>query len=129
MAEMEKNTPLCAMYNVTIIINPDKLVPLKAALNELGIQGLTVTHVEGCGTQHGSVTHHYRGAVADMSLLPKAKVEVTVSEIPVQDVIDTAMSVLKSDNIGAGKIFVYEVAKVVRVRTGETDYDALQYKK
>ena len=125
MAVMAKTA---AMYNVTIIINPDKLVPLKAALNDLGIQGITVTHVEGCGTQHGGVTH-YRGAVADMSLLPKAKVEVIVSEIPVQDVIDTAMSVLKSDSIGAGKIFVYEVAKVVRVRTGETDYDALQYKK
>ena len=125
MAEMAKTA---AMYNVTIIINPDKLVPLKAALNDLGIQGITVKHVEGCGTQHGGVTH-YRGSVADMSLLPKAKVEVIVSEIPVQDVIDTAMSVLKSDSIGAGKIFVYEVAKVVRVRTGETDYDALQYKK
>jgi len=117
---------MAKMYNVTIIINPDKLYPLKQALNELGVQGMTVTHVEGCGTQHGGVSH-YRGAVVDMSLLPKAKVEVVVSEIPVQDVIDSAMKVLKTDEIGAGKIFVYDVEKVVRVRTGETDYDALQY--
>lgn len=116
------------MYNVTIIINPDRLLPLKMALNELGIQGMTVTHVEGCGTQHGGISH-YRGSTVDMSLLPKAKVEVIVSAIPVQDVIDTAMSVLKTDSIGAGKIFVYDVEKVVRVRTGEIDFEALQYTK
>ena len=117
---------MAKMYNVTIIINPDRLLPLKIALNELGIQGMTVTHVEGCGTQHGGVSH-YRCSVVDMSLLPKAKVEVIVSSIPVDDVIDAAMKVLKSDKIGAGKIFVYDVEKVVRVRTGETDFDALQY--
>ena len=116
---------MAKMYNVTIIINPDRLLPLKIALNELGIQGMTVTHVEGCGTQHGGVSH-YRGSVVDMSLLPKAKVEVIVSSIPVDDVIDAAMKVLKSDKIGDGKIFVYDVENVVRVRTGEQGYDALQ---
>ncbi len=117
---------MAKLSNVTLIINPDKLGELKAAFNELGIMGMTVTHVEGCGTQFGGAGR-YRGTETDMSLLPKTKVEVVVSEIPVQSVVDTAMRVLKSDRIGAGKIFVYDVEKIYRVRTGETDYDALQY--
>lgn len=117
---------MAKLSNVTMIINPDRLAALKVALNELGIRGMTVTHVEGCGAQLG-VVGHYRGAKTDISLLPKAKVEVVVSEIPVEKVIDTALEVLKSDQVGAGKIFVYDVEKVIRVRTGETDYDALQY--
>lgn len=116
---------MAKMSNVTIIINPDKLGELKAALNELGILGMTVTHVEGCGTQLGAVGY-YRGNKTDMSLLPKTKVEVIVSAIPVEDVIATAKKVLESDEIGAGKIFVYDVEHVVRVRTGDADYDALQ---
>ena len=117
---------MAKLSNVTLIINPDKFSELKAAFNKLGILGMTVTHVEGCGTQLGGVGR-YRGAETDMSLLPKTKVEVVVSAIPVEKVVETAMEVLKSDQIGAGKIFVYDVEKIYRVRTGETDYDALQY--
>lgn len=115
------------MSNVTIIINPDKLAEMKKALNRVGIRGMTVTHVEGCGTQLGGMGR-YRGNEVDISLLPKTKIEVIVSKVPVQTVIDAALEVLGSEEIGAGKIFVYDVEKVVRARTGETDYDALQYK-
>lgn len=117
---------MAKLSNVTLIISPDKLPALKAALNEIGIRGMTVTHVEGCGAQLG-VVGHYRGAKTDISLLPKTKVEVVVSEIPVDTVIEAALAVLHSDQVGAGKIFVYDVEKIVRVRTGETDYAALQY--
>lgn len=116
---------MAKMSNVTIITNPDRLPELKHALNELGVLGMTVTHVEGCGTQLGG-TGYYRGTKRDMSLLPKVKVEVVVSAIPVDDVIKAAEKALNSDAIGAGKIFVYDVEKIIRVRTGETDYDALQ---
>lgn len=117
---------MAKLSNVTIIINPDKFTKLKAALNEIGIRGITVTHVEGCGAQLGK-KGHYRGIATDIELLPKTKVEVVVSEIPVEKVVNTAMEVLKSDEIGAGKIFVYDVEHVMRVRTGEQDYDALQF--
>lgn len=115
------------MSNVTMIINPDKFVDMKEALNKIGIRGMTVTHVEGCGTQLGGMGR-YRGTKIEIGLLPKIKIEVIVSAIPVQDVIDAALDVLKSEEIGAGKIFVYDVEKVVRARTGEVDFDALQYK-
>lgn len=114
------------MSNITIIINPDKFADMKAALNRIGIRGMTVTHVEGCGTQLGGMGR-YRGTEMEIGLLPKTKIEVVVTEIPVQTVIDAALDVLKSEDIGAGKIFVYDVEKVVRARTGEVDYDALQY--
>lgn len=113
------------MYNVTIIFNPEKLKPLITAFNALGITGITVTHVEGCGAQHG-FKGYYRGIENDIQLLPKVKVEVIVSEIPVEKVIDTATTVLDSSEIGAGKIFVYDVEKVLRIRTKETDFQALQ---
>lgn len=114
------------MYNVTLVINPDKFGALKQAFNELGICGMTVTHVEGCGTQ---MTHsgYYRGTPTDISLLPKTKVEVVVSRIPVEQVVETARKILYTGAIGDGKIFVYDVEKIFRIRTGETDYDALQY--
>lgn len=113
------------MYNVTIIFNPEKLKPLVNAFNALGITGITVTHVEGCGAQHG-FKGYYRGIENDIQLLPKVKVEVIVSAIPVDTVIEAASKVLDSKEIGAGKIFVYDVEKVLRVRTRETDFDALQ---
>jgi Amt family ammonium transporter len=113
------------MYNVTLIFNPEKLKPIISAFNALGITGITVSHVEGCGAQHG-FRGYYRGVENDIQLLPKVKVEVIVSAIPVDKVIETATSVLDSKEIGAGKIFVYDVEKVFRVRTRETDYDALQ---
>ena len=94
---------MAKMSNVTLIINPDKFTALKTALNRLGIVGMTVTHVEGCGIQLG-MTGHYRGVEMEMGLLPKTKVEVVVSEIPVKRVIETAAAILDSDEIGAGKV-------------------------
>ena len=117
---------MAKLSNVTLIINPDKFADLKAAFNRIGIRGMTVTHVEGCGTQMGK-TGRYRGAVVDMSLLPKTKVEVVVSKIPVETVIQAAREVLCTDHFGDGKIFVYDVEHILRVRTGEEDFEALQY--
>jgi Amt family ammonium transporter len=116
---------MSGMYNVTLIFNPEKLKPLITEFNKLGITGITVTHVEGCGTQHG-FKGFYRGIENDIQLLPKVKVEVIVSTIPVETVISTATKVLDSKDIGAGKIFVYDVEKVFRVRTKELDFEALK---
>lgn len=116
---------MAKLSNVTIILNPDRLSDLRAELQSIGIRGMTITHVEGCGTQLGHVGR-YRGTEMDMSLLPKTKVEVVVSKIPVEKVIEAAHRVLHTGNIGDGKIFVYDVEKIFRVRTEEYDYDALQ---
>ena len=113
------------MYKVEIITRPRMLEALKDALNEIGITGITVSQVLGCGTQKGA-TEYYRGVPVDINLLPKIKLEIVVCEVPVQSVIDTANTVLRTGKIGDGKIFVYEVARVIRVRTGEEDFDALQ---
>ena len=117
---------MAKLSNVTMIINPNKFNELKDAMDELGIRGMTVTDVKGCGAQRGKKVF-YRGTETDMTLLPKTKVEVVVSEIPVEKVVEAAVKVLWTGNVGDGKIFVYDVEKVYRVRTGETDYDALQY--
>ena len=113
------------MYKVTIICKLAKFDTLKKALNELGVTGMTMTQVMGCGIQKGS-TERYRGAIVDSTLLPKVKVEVIVFKIPVQSVIDTAKKALYTGHIGDGKIFVYNVSRVVKVRTGEEDGEALQ---
>ena len=113
------------MHKVSIICRLSKFDELKHALNELGVTGMTMTQVMGCGIQKGS-TERYRGAVVDSTLLPKVKVEVIVSQIPVSDVIEAATKALYTGHIGDGKIFVYNVMKVVKVRTGEEDYAALQ---
>ena len=116
---------MAEMNLVTIIFNPDKFTELKKALNEIGVTGMTVTHVEGCGVQHGN-TQKYRGVEMDITLLPKIKVDIVVSEVPVDLVIAAAKEVLYTGNIGDGKIFVYDVDNVVKVRTGEEGYEALQ---
>ena len=113
------------MHKVSIICRLSKFDELKHALNELGVTGMTMTQVMGCGIQKGS-TERYRGAVVDSTLLPKVKVEVIVSQIPVSEVIEAAKKALYTGHIGDGKIFVYNVMKVVKVRTGEEDYAALQ---
>lgn len=113
------------MYKIDIITRPRMLDPLKDALNEIGITGITVSQVLGCGTQKGA-TEYYRGVPVDINLLPKVKLEIVVCEVPVEKVIETANQILRTGKIGDGKIFVYEVAKVVRIRTGEENYDALQ---
>lgn len=113
------------MHKVEIITRPRMLDSLKDALNDIGITGITISQVLGCGTQKGA-TEFYRGVPLDINLLPKIKVEIVVCEIPVEQVIETATHVLRTGKIGDGKIFVYDVAKVVRIRTGEEDYNALQ---
>ncbi len=113
------------MHKVSIICRLSKFDELKKALNELGVTGMTMTQVMGCGIQKGS-TERYRGAVVDSTLLPKVKVEVIVSKISVEKVIEAAKKALYTGHIGDGKIFVYNVARVVKVRTGEEDFAALQ---
>ncbi|MBR5897679.1 MAG: adenylate cyclase, partial [Lachnospiraceae bacterium] len=113
------------MSKVVIIARLSKYDALKKAMNDLGVTGMTVTQVMGCGIQKGA-GEMYRGVEVDATLLPKVKVEVVVSRIPVQAVIDAAKKVLYTGNIGDGKIFVYNVSKVVKIRTGEEDFAALQ---
>ena len=117
--------PDTGMHKVAIICRLSKFDELKHALNELGVTGMTMTQVMGCGIQKGS-EERYRGAVVDSTLLPKVKVEVIVSRIPVERVIESAKKALYTGHIGDGKIFVYNVMKVIKVRTGEEDFDALQ---
>ncbi len=113
------------LTNVSIICKQSKFEELKNALNNIGITGITVTQVLGCGTQKGSL-EFYRGVAVDMILLPKIQVDVVVSKVPVRTVIETARKALYTGHIGDGKIFVYDVENVVRVRTGEEGYAALQ---
>ena len=113
------------MYKVVIIAKLARYDHLKKAMNDIGVTGMTVTQVMGCGIQKGS-GEKYRGAEVDATLLPKVKVEVVVSKIPVDKVVEAAKKALYTGHIGDGKIFVYDVAKVVKVRTGEEDLAALQ---
>ncbi len=110
---------------VDIIVKQEKFEKLKKAMNQIGVSGMTVTQVLGCGTQKGA-PEYYRGVPIEMQLLPKVQVEMVVSKVPVTDVIETARKVLYTGHIGDGKIFVYDVENVVKVRTGEQGYDALQ---
>ena len=114
------------MYKVVIIAKLSRYDHLKKAMNNLGVTGMTCTQVMGCGIQKGS-GERYRGAEVDATLLPKIKVEVVVSKIPVDSVVEAAKKALYTGHIVDGKIFVYDVAKVVKIRTGEEDMEALQY--
>ena len=113
------------IYKIVIIAKLARFETLKTALNDLGVTGMTMTQVMGCGIQKGA-GEMYRGVEMDATLLPKVKVEVVVSKIPVSSVIDAAKKALYTGHIGDGKIFVYNVDKVVKVRTGEEDFAALQ---
>lgn len=113
------------IYKVVIITKQERIERLKKSMNNLGVTGMTVTQVMGCGIQKGA-GEMYRGVEIDATLLPKAKVEIVVSKIPVSEVIETAKKTLYTGHIGDGKIFVYGVDKVVKVRTGEEDFAALQ---
>lgn len=110
---------------VTILCKQNKFDDLKTALNNIGVSGITVTQVLGCGIQKGAAKM-YRGAEIDVVLLPKVKVEVIVSAVPVAAVVDAAKKALYTGNIGDGKIFVYDVENVIKVRTGEEGFAALQ---
>lgn len=113
------------IYEVVIIARLVKFDELKKALNDLGVTGMTVTQVMGCGIQKGA-NAYYRGVEMDASLLPKVKVDVVIGAIPVDKIIQVVRDTLYTGNIGDGKIFVYEVEKVVKVRTGEENMEALQ---
>lgn len=113
------------LSNVTILCNQAKFEDLKTAMNRIGVTGMTVTQVLGCGIQKGK-TEYYRGVPMAINLLPKVQVEIVVSKVPVAEVIDAAKKSLYTGHIGDGKIFVYDVENVVKVRTGEEGYDALQ---
>ncbi len=112
------------IYKVVIIAKLSRYDVLRKAMNSIGVTGMTVTQVMGCGIQKGA-GEKYRGAEIDATLLPKVKVEVVVSAIPVEKVIESAKKVLYTGHIGDGKIFVYNVDKVVKIRTGEEDMAAL----
>ncbi|MBR1470532.1 MAG: P-II family nitrogen regulator, partial [Lachnospiraceae bacterium] len=113
------------MHKVVIITKLSRYDKIKRALNTLGVTGITVTQVTGCGIEKGA-GQMYRGVEMDMTLLPKIKLEVVVSKIPVDSVIETAKKTLYTGKIGDGKIFVYPVSRVVKIRTGEEDFAALQ---
>ncbi|MBR6917549.1 MAG: adenylate cyclase, partial [Clostridia bacterium] len=110
---------------IEIICKEQRFEALKNAMIEIGITGMTVSHVLGCGAQKGQ-PEYYRGVPVEANLLPKIQVDIVVSKVPVRHVIETAKSVLYTGHIGDGKIFVYDVENVVKVRTGEEGYDALQ---
>ena len=113
------------MTKVEIICKESRFDALKNAMMGIGITGMTVSHVLGCGIQGGK-PEYYRGVQVETNLLPKVQVDIVVSKVPVQSVIDTAKRALYTGHIGDGKIFVYDVENVVKVRTGEEGYDALQ---
>ena len=113
------------MTKVEIICKESRLEALKTAMMSIGITGMTVSHVMGCGAQKGR-PEFYRGVAIEATLLPKIQVDIVVSKVPVSAVIETAKKVLYTGHIGDGKIFVYNVENVVKVRTGEEGYDALQ---
>ncbi len=123
--ELKQSAKEAKMTKVSILTKQSKFEDLKTALAEIGVTGLTVTQVLGCGVQKGA-SEYYRGVKVDMDLLPKVKVEVVVSKVPVAEVVAAARKALYTGHIGDGKIFVYDVEDVVRVRTGESGYEALQ---
>ena len=113
------------MTKVEIITKLERFEQLKNALYGIGITGMTVTNTMGCGMQKGSA-EFYRGVPIEPRLLPKVKVEVVVCKVPVEKVVDAAKNALYTGRIGDGKIFVYDVENVMKVRTGEEGYEALQ---
>lgn len=123
MPSFNDGTP--KLTKVEIICKESKLETLKAAMMDIGITGMTVSHVLGCGVQKGK-PEYYRGVPVETNLLPKVQIDIVVSKVPVSSVIDTAKKVLYTGHIGDGKIFVYDVENVIKVRTGEEGYAALQ---
>lgn len=114
-----------SLSKVEILTKQSRFDALKNALNEIGVTGMTVSQVLGCGMQMGQ-SEYYRGSQVEVKLLPKIKVEIVLAKVPVETVVNTARKVLYTGHIGDGKIFVYDVRNVVKIRTGEVDYDAMQ---
>lgn len=113
------------MTKIAIVCNQNRFETLKNKLNDIGVTGITVTQVIGCGNQKGN-TEYYRGVALEMNLLPKIKVEVIVCKVPVMTVVEVVKQALYTGKIGDGKIFIYDVENVIKVRTGEEGYEALQ---
>lgn len=117
--------PNAKMTKVVIITKQSKFEAIKAALDQIGITGMTVTQVLGCGMQKGG-KEYYRGVPVETTLLPKVKIEIVICKVPLKLLVDTAKNALYTGNLGDGKIFIYNVENVIKVRTGEEGYDALQ---
>jgi nitrogen regulatory protein P-II 1 len=115
------------LTKIDIITSPSRFDDLKDALGEIGITGMTVTNVLGCGMQKGH-KEYYRGNTVEINLLQKVKVEIVVCDVPVKDVVDVAKKTLHTGHIGDGKIFVYDIQNAIRLSTGDEGRDALQYK-
>lgn len=109
---------------IDIITRPSKLEDLKDALNKIGVRGMTVSQVYGCGTQRGH-KEVYRGREYEVNLVPKIKLETVVCEIPVEKVLEVAQKILRTGEFGDGKIFVYELSDAVRIRTGHRGVEAI----
>ncbi len=114
-----------SMSKVEVIMRQSSFDRFKQAMNEIGVTGMTVMHVNGCGMQLGH-SEYYRGSQVEVHLTPKIKVEIVAAKVPVEMVVNTARKVHFTGHIGDGKIFVYDVRNVVKIRTGEVDYDAMQ---
>lgn len=120
-----ENTTDKKLTKIVVIMKQNKFEDFKVAMNEIGVMGMTVSHVLGCGVQKGK-PEYYRGVPTEVNLLPKVQVDIVVSKVPVRDVVESAKKVLYTGHIGDGKIFVYDVVNAVKIRTGEEGYDALQ---
>ncbi|MBQ9486690.1 MAG: P-II family nitrogen regulator [Selenomonadaceae bacterium] len=112
------------LTKIDIITRPEKLEELKVALNEIGVLGMTVSQVYGCGLQKGR-KEVYRGREYEVNLVPKIKLETVVCEIPVERVLEVAQKILRTGKFGDGKIFVYELSNAVRIRTGQRGVEAI----
>lgn len=123
---ISKDSTVPKMSKIVILANPAKFEALKTAMDSIGITGMTVTNVTGCGVQKGDSNNYYRGVKMDISLKPKIKMELIVSKIPVETVVNAAKAALYTGNYGDGKIFIYDVENVIKIRTGEEGFDALQ---
>jgi Amt family ammonium transporter len=122
----DKETKTEGRYTkISIICNEERFKLLESVMNEIGVTGMTVNHVMGCGVQKGK-SGQYRGVKMVMNLRPKIQVDIVVSTVPPELVVEAARRALYTGNVGDGKIFVYDVENVVRVRTGESGFDALQ---
>ncbi|MCI6731604.1 MAG: P-II family nitrogen regulator [Lachnospiraceae bacterium] len=113
------------IYKVEIITRKEKFQELKDELTRIGVEGMTVYDVQGCGVQKGIVTY-YRGVKTEIQLIPKIKIDIVVSEVPYEKVLETAERVLKTGTVGDGKVFVSELTEVLRIRTGERGADAIR---
>lgn len=116
---------MAKIYKIEIITRREKFQELKDALNEIGVEGMTVYDVQGCGVQKGIVTY-YRGVKTEIQLIPKVKIDIVVSEVPYEKVLETAERVLKTGTVGDGKVFVSELTEVLRIRTGKRGADAIR---